>query len=96
MDRANRTVPAAQFRDQCLRLLDEVRATGETLIVTKHGRPVAAVVPYVEQAATSIIGWSDDIHIAWDVEEPAVPPESWQVLSDPDGVLNGLPPGHEG
>ena len=96
MDTSSRTIPAAQFRDQCLRLMDEVRATGETLIVTKHGRPVAAVVPYTEQATTSIIGWSDDIRIAWDVEEPAIPPERWQVLSDPDGVLNGVPPGDEG
>ena len=96
MDTSSRTIPAAQFRDQCLRLMDEVRATGETLIVTKHGRPVAAVVPYVEQATTNIIGWSDDIRITWDVEEPAIPPERWQVLSDPDGVLNGVPPGDKG
>lgn len=96
MDTSSRTIPAAQFRDQCLRLVDEVRATGETLIVTKHGRPVAAVVPYVEQPTTSIIGWSDDIRIAWDPEEPAIPPERWQVLSDPDEVLNGIPSGDEG
>lgn len=96
MDTSGRTIPAAQFRDQCLRLMDEVRATGETLIVTKHGRPVAAVVPYVERAATSIVGWSDDIRIAWDPEEPAIPPERWQVLSDPAGVLDGDPAADEG
>ena len=96
MDASSRSIPAAQFRDQCLRLMDEVRATGETLIVTKHGRPVAAVVPYVEQATTSIIGWSDDIRIAWDPEEPAIPLERWQGLSDPDGALSGVPSGDEG
>ena len=96
MDASSRSIPAAQFRDQCLRLMDEVRPTGETLIVTKHRRPVAAVVPYVEQAPKSIIGWSDDIDIGWDPEEPAVPPERWQVLSDPDGVLNGVSPDDEG
>ena len=96
MDASSRSIPAAQFRDQCLRLVDEVRATGETLIVTKHGRPVAAVVPYVEQSTTRIIGWSDDIRIAWDPEEPAIRPERWQVLSDPDGVLGGVPSGDEG
>ena len=96
MDTSGRTIPAAQFRDQCLRLMDEVRATGETLIVTKHGRPVAAVVPYVERATTSIVGWSDDIRIAWDPEEPAIPPERWQVLSDPTEVLDDDPAGDEG
>ena len=44
----------------------------------------------------SIIGWSDDIRIASDPEEPAIPPESWQVLSDPDGVLNGDPSADSG
>ncbi|MCY3953070.1 MAG: type II toxin-antitoxin system Phd/YefM family antitoxin [bacterium] len=96
MDSSSRTIPAAQFRDQCLRLVHGVRATGEKLIVTKHGRPVAAVVPYVEQSTASVIGWSDDIRIAWDPEEPAIPPGRWQVLSDPDEVLSGDPRGDEG
>ena len=43
---------------------------------------IAAVVPYAEQSTTSIIGWSDDIRIAWDPDEPATPPERWQVLSE--------------
>ena len=30
----------------------------------------------------SVIGWSDDIRIAWDPEEPAIPPERRQVLSE--------------
>jgi prevent-host-death family protein len=38
-------ITATQFKARCLRLLDEVAETGETLIVTKHGRPVARVEP---------------------------------------------------
>jgi prevent-host-death family protein len=40
-----RHVPAGQFKAQCLALLDEVAATGRSLVVTKRGRPVAEVVP---------------------------------------------------
>lgn len=40
-----REITATQFKARCLRLLDEVAETGETLIVTKHGRPVARVEP---------------------------------------------------
>jgi prevent-host-death family protein len=40
-----REITATQFKARCLRLLDEVAETGETLIVTKHGRPVAQVEP---------------------------------------------------
>jgi len=40
-----RTIPADEFKARCLKLLDEVQRTGEELIVTKRGRPVARVVP---------------------------------------------------
>ncbi|HXM86731.1 MAG TPA: type II toxin-antitoxin system prevent-host-death family antitoxin [Solirubrobacteraceae bacterium] len=38
-----RTVSASQFKAKCLAMLDEVAATGEELVVTKHGRAVARV-----------------------------------------------------
>ncbi len=40
-----RLVPAGQFKARCLALLDEVALTGEDLIVTKRGKPVARLVP---------------------------------------------------
>ena len=86
-----RTIPATQFRDRCLKLLDEVQATGEKLIVTKHGRPVAAIVPAVGTPDASVLGWSDDIRIDTDLAEPAIPPEDWHIVSDPDRVLTGIP-----
>lgn len=48
------TIPASQFWDQCLRLMDEVNAMGRELIVTKHGRPVVAVVPVARQGAPGV------------------------------------------
>jgi len=45
MSHTQREITATQFKARCLRLLDEVAETGETLVVTKHGRPVARVVP---------------------------------------------------
>jgi prevent-host-death family protein len=38
-------ITATRFKAHCLRLLDEVAATGEPLTITKHGRPVARVEP---------------------------------------------------
>jgi prevent-host-death family protein len=40
-----KTIPAGEFKAKCLALLDEVAATGEELVVTKRGKPVARVVP---------------------------------------------------
>lgn len=82
----NRTVPAAQFRQQCLRLMDEVQATGDALTITKHGRPVVAVVPISGDRSASIIGWSADIRIDADLSEPAIPPQDWHVVSAPEDV----------
>jgi prevent-host-death family protein len=45
MSQDQRKITASQFKARCLRLLDEVAETGETLTVTKHGRPVARVLP---------------------------------------------------
>ncbi len=39
------TVAVSEFKAKCLRLLDEVAQEGQTLVVTKRGRPVARVVP---------------------------------------------------
>jgi prevent-host-death family protein len=39
-------VAAAAFKARCLELMDRVRETGAEYVVTKHGRPVARVVPY--------------------------------------------------
>ncbi len=44
MKGARRTISAAEFKTNCLALLDEVGRSRETLIVTKRGRPVAQVV----------------------------------------------------
>jgi prevent-host-death family protein len=38
-------ITATEFKARCLRLLDEVADTGETLVVTKRGRPVVRVEP---------------------------------------------------
>lgn len=43
-----RTMTAAEFKAKCLKVMDEVAATGEAVVVTKRGKPIARLVP--EQA----------------------------------------------
>jgi prevent-host-death family protein len=40
-----RTIPAGEFKAKCLAIMDEVQARGETVIVTKRGKPVVQVTP---------------------------------------------------
>ena len=39
-------IAAATFKAKCLELMDRVRETGTEYVITKHGRPVAKLVPY--------------------------------------------------
>ena len=43
-----RRIPAGKFKAQCLALLDEVAATGVSLVITKRGKPVARLGPLEE------------------------------------------------
>ena len=38
-------MPVTLFKNQALRLLDEVSKTGKELLLTKHGKPLAHVGP---------------------------------------------------
>jgi prevent-host-death family protein len=46
-------VGAAEFKTRCLELMDRVRETREEYVVTKHGQPVAKLVPYDAAGRTS-------------------------------------------
>lgn len=40
-----KTITATEFKAKCLQLLDMVQATGDELVISKRGKPVARVVP---------------------------------------------------
>ncbi len=42
------TIGAGAFKSQCLKLIDTVAETREPLIITKHGKAVAQLVPMPE------------------------------------------------
>jgi prevent-host-death family protein len=50
------SLPAAEFKTHCLELMDRVRETGIEYVVTKHGEPVAKLVPYVAPVRPSLSG----------------------------------------
>jgi prevent-host-death family protein len=71
------TLAAGEFKARCLKLLDEVAASGKALTITKHGRPVAQLVAMPAQgplfgamrgsviSAEAIVAPVDE---AWDAE----------------------------
>ena len=49
-------LPAAEFKARCLELMDRVRETGVEYVITKHGRPVAKLVPYAAPERRAFFG----------------------------------------
>ncbi|MBM3271113.1 MAG: type II toxin-antitoxin system prevent-host-death family antitoxin [Candidatus Sericytochromatia bacterium] len=71
MTKKLRTIPAGEFKAKVLALLDEVAATGQTIVVTKRGRAVAQVSPVAEAPRGGLEG---SIVYQGDVVSPVLPP----------------------
>jgi prevent-host-death family protein len=50
------SLSAAEFKATCLELMDRVREARVEYVVTKHGRPVAKLVPYSPPERPSFFG----------------------------------------
>lgn len=53
---ARRSIAAAGFKARCLELMDRVRETGAEYVITKHGEPVAKLVPYRPPRQRALFG----------------------------------------
>lgn len=50
-----KTIKASEFKAKCLKLMDEVAETGETIVITKNGKEVAELHP-AKTRVTSLYG----------------------------------------
>jgi prevent-host-death family protein len=60
-----KTVPAAEFKARCLSLLDRVGPEG--IVITKHGKPVAKLIPIHTDTAKIIGSFKGRIKIKGDI-----------------------------
>lgn len=74
----SRSIPAGEFKARCLALLDEVQRTGEEIVVTKYGKPVARLAPL--KNSIQHVRKSMNIEIHDDIISP-LDPEDWGSLS---------------
>jgi prevent-host-death family protein len=44
-----RTMAAGEFKAKCLAVMAEVNSTGQPLLVTKRGKPLARILPFDDQ-----------------------------------------------
>ena len=81
-----RTIKASEFKAKCLGLMDEVAESGEEIIITKHGKPVAKLTPCWKKPESWFGRYRDIIQIHGDITEPI--DVEWEAEVNPDRVLN--------
>jgi len=76
------TIAISKFKATCLAVLERVRRTGEPILVTRYGEPVAEVIPPPAPARpTNWLGsFRDRGEILGDIVSPATSEDEWDVL----------------
>lgn len=77
------TIAISQFKATCLGVLERVRRTGASVIVTRRGVPIAEVIP--PSIASTHAGWLGAMRstatIAGDLVSPASESTDWEATS---------------
>jgi len=47
-----KTIKASEFKAKCLQLMNEVAESGDIIVITKNGQPVAQLAPVISRPAT--------------------------------------------
>lgn len=71
-------MPAGQFKAQCLAVMDRVMQSGEPVLITKHGKPVAKLVPAESKADDIFDYMAGKVKIVGDIVGPVTPLEDWE------------------
>jgi len=69
-----KTRAAAKFKEQCLSILDHLKPDG--LIITKHGKPVARIIPAGRASADLIGAFRGRIRVKGDIQSTGV---TWEA-----------------
>lgn len=74
------TIQASEFKAKCLALMDQVARTGETIVVTKNGKPVAELRPHRLPRARTLIGLhKGQVRVLGDIVSP-VGSRLWEAM----------------
>ena len=64
-------IKAGEFKAKCLELMDWVAEGREEIIITKRGKPVAKLVPVVQQLPAELLGcMQGTVEILGNIVEP--------------------------
>ena len=75
-----KTMAAGVFKIHCLSVMDEVQTKRETVVITKHGKPVAKLVPAGNDPDEIYNFLAGKGELAGDVVAPAFSAKEWGEL----------------
>lgn len=70
-------ISAGLFKARCLKLMDEVQAKREEIVITKRGKPVAKLVPVDENPSPVFDRMKGSVAFMGDIVSPTG--EKWDV-----------------
>ena len=78
MKQSELTISAGEFKAKCLKLMDDAKNKHVSITITKHGVPIARLVPYqpepfnafgcMKDTVTTVRDIIDPIDVQWDAE----------------------------
>jgi prevent-host-death family protein len=78
------SIAISEFKATCLAVLERVRRTGKSVIVTRRGEPIAEIVPPTPPPPPR--DWLGDMRehgrIVGDIVDPVGDGEEWEVLRE--------------
>lgn len=75
-----KSINAAKFKEQCLSLMDTIEPEG--LVITKHGHPVARLIPYEMQPNEMIGSFKGKFQTYGDIYSTGL---TWKATEEVDG-----------
>lgn len=63
-------IKASEFKAKCLKIMDRVAKSGESVVITKNGRPVAQLGPVASRPGTIAGAHKGRIAIQGDIVAP--------------------------
>lgn len=75
-------IAISKFKATCLSVLETVRKTGKTVLVTRFGKPVAEVVPPRKRTKRRLGSRTGTGQIVGDIVSPTSAEDDWDALRE--------------
>ncbi len=84
-------IPISKFKATCLAVLERVRKTGEPVLVTRFGQPVAEINPAGRVKRIRLGGGAGTLEILGDIVGPTGDISEWEAAQEPESIEAGKP-----